>query len=343
MEAIYFDNHGDVDVLRYGEQPVPVPADDEVLVRLHVAALNNLDLWVRRGWPGMKITYPFIPGADGAGEVADMGCNVNEWQVGDRVVINPNIGCWQCEFCQSGFDNRCQRWELLGEHRNGTYAQYVCVPAENLYKISTDINYSTVAAAALVYQTAWHSLITRGRLHAGERVLVVGASGGVNTASIQIAKLAGAVVYVIGSTKEKLELAQSCGADHIINRSENDNWSKVVYQMTDKQGVDVVVDNVGTTFDQSMRCLRKGGRLLTVGNTGGATFQIDNRFIFGKHISIIGSTMSPKSDFLRVMDLVIEGKLKPVLDKSYRLEESKIAQKHLEFGHQMGKITLLIP
>jgi len=259
------------------------------------------------------------------------------------VVINPNIGCGHCEYCLAGYDNRCQEWVLLGEGRNGTYAQYVAVPSENLYLLPDDVNETNAAAAALVFQTAWHSLITRGGLRAGETVLVVGASGGVNTASIQIAKLAGATVYVVGSSPEKLELAESCGADYLIDRSEVENWAKTIYKLTDRRGVDVVVDNVGTTFSSSFRAAAKGGRILTVGNTGSAKFEIDNRFIFGKHLSIIGSTMSNKSDFMTVMDLIFAGKLHPVLDKSFPLSEARQAQERLEMGEQMGKITLTIP
>lgn len=343
MKATYFHQHGSIDVLEFGDLPEPEPKRGEVLVRLKAAAVNNLDLWVRRGWKGIKIAYPFIPGADGAGEVAAVGQDVDSWEVGERVVINPNIGCGKCSFCLSGYDNRCREWHLLGEARNGTYAQFVTVPAGNLYPLPDGYDEFAAAAAALVFQTAWHSLITRGKLHAGESVLIVGSSGGVNLASIQIAKLAGAVVYVVGSSRLKLELAESAGADYLVDRSEDENWSKRIYDMTQSRGVDVVVDNVGTTFPQSFRSASKGGRILTVGNTGGAKFEIDNRYIFSKHLSIIGSTMSPKSDYATVMDLLFAGTLNPVLDKTYPLSEAHIAQQRLENGEQMGKVTLAIP
>ena len=181
------------------------------------------------------------------------------------------------------------------------------VPQQNLYAIPDGFDPRTAAAAALVYHTAWHSLITRGGLRPGETLLVVGASGGVNTASIEIAKLSGAVVYVVGSSAEKLRIAEELGADYLIDRSKEADWSKTVYQMTGKRGVDVVVDNVGTTFPLSFRAAVKGGRILTVGNTGGPKFEIDNRFLFGKHLSIIGSTMGTRAEFARVMDLVFAG------------------------------------
>jgi len=176
----------------------------------------------------------------------------------------------------------------------------------------------------------------------GETVLVVGASGGVNTACIQIAKYMEAVVYVVGSSPEKLAVAESLGADYLIDRSKDENWSKAIYQMTDRRGVDVVVDNVGTTFPLSLRAARKGGRILTVGNTGGAKFEIDNRFVFGKHLSIIGSTMGTLQDFATVMDLVFAGKLTVAMDKTFPLAEAAAAQTRLESGQQMGKITLAI-
>jgi NADPH:quinone reductase-like Zn-dependent oxidoreductase len=218
----------------------------------------------------------------------------------------------------------------------------VVVPATNIYPIPAGFEIHKAAAAALVFQTAWHSLIIRGGLKAGESVLVVGASGGVNTASIEIAKLAGATVFVVGSNPMKLKLAESLGADHLIDRSKDENWSKTVYNLTNKQGVDVVVDNVGITFPSSFRVAAKGGRILTVGNSGGPKFEIDNRFIFGKHLSLIGSSMGTRADFATVMDLVFEGKLKPVMDRDYPLMDARFAQEQLEKGEQLGKITLTI-
>jgi NADPH:quinone reductase-like Zn-dependent oxidoreductase len=343
VKAILLSSHGGLDVLEYGEIPVPEPGPGEVLVRLKAAALNGLDIWVRKGWPSLKLQYPHIPGADGAGEVAALGPGVSGWTVGDRVVINSNLGCGECQFCLSGQDNRCRSWELLGETRRGTYAQYVKVPARSLYPLPENFSDHQAAAAALVFHTAWHSLITRGQLKPGETVLVVGASGGVNTASIQIAKLAGAQVYVVGSNPEKLALAESLGADYLVDRSQEPDWSKSIFRMTGKQGVAVVVDNVGTTYPLSFRAARIGGRILTVGNTGGPTVEIDNRFIFGKHLSLIGSTMGTQADFKAVMDLIFAGRLKAVIDRTFPLSEAREAQARLERGEQLGKITLAIP
>jgi NADPH:quinone reductase-like Zn-dependent oxidoreductase len=343
VQAVYFNKHGDLSSLRYGDLPDPEPGQGEVLIKLEAAALNRLDLWVRAGWPGLQIEYPHIPGADGAGEIAALGPGVDGLSVGDRVVINANLSCGRCEFCITGFQNRCLDWGLLGETRGGTYAQYVAVPAENAHPLPTGFSAHKAAAASLAFHTAWHSLIVRGAVRPGETVLVVGASGGVNSASIQVARLVGATVYVVGSSSKKLALAESLGADYLVDRSEEENWSKTVYLLTGKKGVDVVVDNVGTTYPQSFRAARKGGRILTVGNTGGHQLEIDNRYIFGKHLSILGSTMGTRDDFATVMGLIFEGRLNPVIDRSYPLSDAQKAQARLEAGEQMGKITLSIP
>lgn len=342
MKAVFLEQHGGPEVLQYGEFPTPTPGPGEVMVRLSAAALNRLDLWVRAGWPGIKLEYPFIPGADGAGTIAALGEGVSGWQVGERVVINANIGDGTCEFCRAGLENQCRSWGLLGETRRGTYAEYIVVPDRNLMRVPEGFDLQAAAAAGLVYHTAWHSLITRGNLRPGETVLVVGASGGVNTASIQIAKYTGAKVVVVGSNRAKLVLAESLGADILIDRSVDENWSKAVYKLTDKRGVDLVVDNVGTTYYHSFRAARTGGRILTVGNSGGPKFEIDNRYIFGKHLSLIGSSMGTLQDFRTVMALVFAGKLKPVIDKAYPLSDAHLAQARLESGEQLGKITLQI-
>jgi NADPH:quinone reductase-like Zn-dependent oxidoreductase len=237
----------------------------------------------------------------------------------------------------------CRNWHLLGETLRGTYAEYVCLPTRQLYKLPDDFDFHKAAAAALVFQTAWHSLVSRGKVKAGETVAVVGAGGGVNSASIQVAKYLGARVIVIGSNSRKLEGAGVLGADILIDRSKEEDWSKAVFLATEKRGVDVVIDNVGTTFPLSLRTLRKGGRLLTVGNSGAPRFEIDNRFIFAKHLSIIGSTMSTLAEFSEVMDLVTTGKLKSVIDKTFPLQEAAAAQERLWRGENFGKITLDIP
>ncbi len=340
MKAILLHQHGGPETLDFGEVETPAPGPNEVLVQIQAAALNRLDLWVRAGWPGIQLAYPHILGSDGAGVVAGLGPGVSGLEIGMPVVINANLSDGTCEYCLAGLDNQCRNWHLLGETIPGTYAEFVVVPATNALPLPAGFNPHAAAAAALVYQTAWHSLIVRGNLRPAEKVLIVGASGGVNSASIQIARLAGAEVYVVGANAAKLALAESLGAQHLIDRSTDENWSKTVYQLTNKHGVDVVVDNVGTTYPHSLRALRKGGRLLTVGNTGAPKFEFDNRYLFGKHLSLIGSTMGTHADFRTVMALVFEGKLQPVIDRTYPWQEFQDAHARLERGEQLGKITL---
>lgn len=348
MKTTLFHQHGGPEVLEYTDFPTPEPKPGEVLVKLHVASLNRMDIFVRNGWPGLELELPHINGADGAGEVVSINPHPlplsqgekGEFKEGDRVVINPNLGCGECDYCLSGRDNMCRSWHLLGETMRGTFAEYVSVPARQLYKLPADFDFHKAAGAALAYQTAWHSLITRGMLQKGETVLIVGAGGGVNTASIDIAKYSGAQVLVVSSDAKKLEKAKALGADILINRSKEENWSKSVFLATGKQGVDVVVDNVGTTFTHSLHALKKGGRLLTVGNSGGPKFEIDNRYIFARHLSIIGSTMSNLADFTTVMDLIVKGVLEPALDKSFPLQDAAAAQERLWNGENFGKITL---
>ncbi|HKI53195.1 MAG TPA: zinc-binding dehydrogenase [Anaerolineales bacterium] len=341
MKAVLFREHGGPEVLQYTDFPTPEPKPGEALIRLHASALNRVDVMVRNGWPNLKLEMPHINGEDGAGEIVELDDNTTgDLKVGDHVVINANLGCGKCEYCISGKDNMCTNWIMIGEHINGTYAEYISVPVKQLYKLPDNFDYHQAAAAALVYQTAWHSLVKRGNLQKDETVLIVGAGGGVNTASIQVAKYMGAQVIVIGSNAKKLKKAESIGADILIDRSNDENWSKVAYLATNKRGVDMVVDNVGITFMQSLRTLRKGGRLVTVGNSGGPKFEFDNRYMFAKHLSIIGSMMSTLDDFKEVMDLVVAGKLKPIMDKSFPLTDAVLAQERLWNNENFGKITL---
>lgn len=340
MKAVLFRKHGGPEVLEYTDFPTPEPTGDQVLVQLHAASLNRMDVAVRRGWPGIKLALPHINGADGAGLVTALGPRATGVTVGDPVVINANLGCGECDMCLAGSDHMCRNWHLLGETVRGTYAQYVCLPSRQLYGLPPGFDFKVAAAAALVFQTAWHSLITRGSLQAGETVVIVGAGGGVNTACVRIARFQGARVIVVGSSAEKLEKAKSLGADVTINRSELEDWSKAAFLATGKRGADVVVDNVGSTFMPSLRLLRKGGRLLTVGSSAGPEVMIDNRHIFYRHVSIIGSTMGPMQDFRTVMDLITTGRLVPVIDSTFSLREAAEAQRRLESGSHFGKITL---
>lgn len=342
MKAVLLYEHGPVENLQVAtDYPIPEPGPGEVRVRVAAAALNRLDLWVLRGLPNLKLAYPHIPGADGAGTIDALGEGVSGWSVGDRVAIDPTLNCGQCAYCRAGHENRCVRFGILGEDTRGTFAEMIVVPARNLIAVPPHVSLAEAAAASLVFVTAWHSLITRGGLRPGESVLIVGAGGGVNTASLQIAKLAGCTVYVVGSTDEKLAQAKALGADAVVRRDIEGGWSRAIYQLTAKRGVDVVVDNVGAaTFTDSLRAAARGGRILTVGSTSGATFEIDNRLIFGKHLTVIGSMMGPHRDYVTVMNQVFQGRLKAVIGAIYPLEQVQEAYRALEAGGVFGKIVL---
>ncbi len=340
MKALVFHHHGDADVVRHEDVPEPEPGPGEVLVAVKAAALNHLDLWVRRGWPGQKLALPHIGGADGAGLVAAVGAGVTDIATGTRVAINPGSNAYEDEFTLRGDHSMSPGYCILGESGPGTFAEFVAVPAASVIPLPDDQSFADTAAAQLVYLTAWRMLMTRGQLREGETVLIVGAGGGVNTAALQIAKLAGAVVYALTSSEEKMKKAAALGADHVINYR-TDNWLKVVQELTARRGVDVVVDNVGReTIQQSLRALRRGGRLLTVGNTSGPLAEIDIRLIFFKQLQIIGSTMSNPQEFSEVMQLVWAGKLRPVIDRVMPLAKGRAAQELLERGDQFGKIVL---
>jgi NADPH:quinone reductase-like Zn-dependent oxidoreductase len=341
VKAIVFYEHGGVEQIQYGDVAEPEIGPDEVLLAIKAAALNRLDLWVLEGWPGLKLARPHIMGCDGAGVVVATGPAVTQFEIGDRVAVNPTWYCGRCHFCRTGQDNLCDQFAIFGEHRPGFYTEFQAVPARNLVKLPDEVSFVTAAAASLVYVTAWHSLIKRGHLQAGEDILIVGAGGGVNTAAIQIARLAGAgTIYVVGSSTAKLAQARALGADVTINRHEED-WGKAIFKRTNRQGVAVVVDNVGAaTYATSLRALKRGGRLLTVGNTSGPKFEFDNRYLFGKHLSIIGSTMGPHHQYEEVMNLVFSGRLAPLIDTVYPLSEGLTAIHRLVEGDLIGKLVL---
>lgn len=341
MKAVVFHEHGGAEVLDYADINTPEPGYGEVQVEIKAAAMNRLDIWVRNGWPGIKLAYPHILGADGAGIVSAVGKGVAGLNVGDHVVLDGTLSCHVCENCLAGKNNMCLQGGILGEHFPGTYAQYIVVPEQNALKMPDDFAFEEAAAASLVFLTAWHSMITRGNLRPAESVLVVGAGGGVNTASIQIARLTGAKVYVVGSSEEKLQKARDLGADFVINRNEED-WGKAIFKLTNRRGVDMVVDNVGeATWPTSLRALARGGRMLVVGGTSGYNAHAAVNYVFAKHLSIIGSTMAPPEDFRTVMNLIFAGKLKAVVDRQLPLSDAADAHRLMEKDDVFGKLILV--
>ena len=340
MKALYFKAHGDLDVIQYGDVADPKPGVGEVLVRVRACAINHLDIWVRRGWPGLKLEMPHWCGADVAGEIIELGEGVSGWEIGQRVVVDPGINILEDEFTRRGEFTLSPGYLVLGEQVRGGAAEYLAIPARNLAMMPEDLDYPEAAAPLLVSLAAWRMLIHQGKLRAGESVLVVGAGGGVNSMAIQIAKLAGARVFVVAGNKEKAARALELGADTILDRSKVD-WVREIYRLTHKRGVDVVVDNVGmATISNSMKAVVRGGRIVIIGNTSGPHAEIDMRFIFGKQISLIGSTMGTHEDFNDVTTLLWNGKLRPVIDRVMPLGHGKEAYAILERGEQFGKIVL---
>ena len=340
MKALYFEQHGELDVIQYGDVPDPEPGPGQIKVRVRATALNYLDIWVRRGWPGLKLEMPHWCGADVAGEIVELGEGVTDWQVGQRVVADPGVNLFEDEYTGRGQDCVSPGYHVFGEHQRGGAAEYIVLPAGSLAAMPDDVDFPEAAAPLLVTLTAWRMLIHRAALRAGESLLVVGSGGGVNSMSIQIAKLAGAFVYAVASNEKKAQLAKALGADVVLDRSQVD-WGREIYKLTEKRGVDVIVDNVGkATLSASMQALARGGRIVIVGNTSGPQTEIDIRFIFGKQISLIGSTMGTHQDFKDVIAMLWAGKLKPVIDQVMPLSEGRKAYEIMQQGGQLGKIVL---
>ena len=341
MKSLCFHKHGGLDVLSYEDVPEPVPREGEALVQVRACALNHLDIWVRRGWPGLKLDMPHWGGSDIAGVVAAVGPGVTGWSVGQRVVANPGINTACDEFTRRGENSVSPGYHILGEQVRGGLAEWIAVPAANLAAIPEGTDFPEAAAPILVALTAWRMLIHRAKLRAGETVLVVGAGGGVNSMAVQIARLAGATVYVVAGNSAKAAKAEELGADVVIDRSRTD-WGRAVLDLTGKRGVDVVVDNVGAaTIGTSLKAVARGGRIAIVGNTSGHQAIVDIRFIFSKQISLIGSTMGSHQDFLTVTSLLWSGRLKALIDRTMPLSRGREAMEILEKGDLFGKIVLI--
>ena len=342
MKAIQFRQHGGPEVLQFTEVPDPEPRANEVLVRVRACALNHLDLWVRRGLPNVPIPLPHIPGSDVAGEVARIGSEVTTVRVGQKVVLAPGVTCGKCAACISGRDNLCRQFTNLGYMIDGGCAEFVRVPEVNCLPYPENLSFEEAAAVPLVFQTAWHMLIARAELQPGEDVLVLGAGSGVGSAAIQIAKFFGARVLATAGSDEKLARARELGADHLINHK-TQKIRDEVRRITNKRGVDVVFEHVGTaTWDDSLASLALAGRLVTCGNTTGYDAKLDLRFLFSRQLSLLGSYMGVKSELHTVMKLVAAGRLKPVVDRTFPLAEAARAHAYLESGQQFGKLILKV-
>ena len=342
MKAVRFHRHGGPEVLQYEEAPDPVPNADEALVRVRACALNHLDLWARNGLPNVQIPLPHISGCDIAGVVDWVPNEEESFRKGDEVIVNPGVGCGRCEKCLAGRDDQCRDYTIIGYGIDGGYAELVKVKRTHLVSKPRGMNFEQAASFPLVFETAYHMLVTKARVGPGDTVLVVAASSGVGSAAVQVAKLFGARVIATAGDEGKMERAKKLGADFVIDHYKQDVLAEVK-RLTEKKGVDVVVEHVGkATWQGSLKALTKGGRLVTCGATTGAEVTTDLRYVYNRELTIYGSFMAGIGELLDVVRLFEEGRLKTVVDSTYPLEKAAEAQRRMESSSHFGKIVLTV-
>lgn len=339
MKAVRFHEFGGPEVLRYEDAPDPQLRKDQVLVRVKACAMNHLDLWVRKGLPGVKL--PHIPGSDVAGEIVEVGEYVSGFGVGQRVLIAPMSFCRHCEKCVAGLENQCAEFTVLGNGVDGGDCERIAVTPDKVIPIPASLDFSEAASVPLVFLTAWHMLVSLAKIEPGQTVLVLGANSGVGIAGIQIAKLWQATVIATAGDERKIKKAHELGADHVIHHYRQ-KISEEVRRITSKRGVDVVMEHVGAaTWDESMRSLKAAGTLVTCGATTGAQAGLDLRFIYARQLKILGSYMGTMGELHAVLKHVFSGRLKPVVDRTFPLEETRAAHEYLEKSQMFGKVVLL--
>ncbi|MFZ2085632.1 MAG: zinc-binding dehydrogenase [Candidatus Sulfotelmatobacter sp.] len=338
MKAARIHQFGGPEALIYEDVPDPQPRKDQVMVRVRACSLNHLDIWVRKGLPGVKL--PHILGSDIAGEVAEVGDYVSGFQTGQRVLLAPMLFCGHCEKCVAGLQNQCREFAVLGNGVDGGNCELIAVPSANVIPIPDSFNFNQAASVPLVFVTAWHMLVGRAGIRPGQTVLVLGASSGVGIAAIQIAKLFHCRVITTAGDEAKLAKGRELGADFGINHYQQ-RISEEVRRITNKQGVDVVVEHVGAaTWDESVRSLKSGGTLVTCGATTGPHVAIDLRHLFGRQLSLLGSYMGTMGELHEVLKHVFAGRLQPVVDRVFPLSEIRAAHEYLERSQMFGKIMI---
>ena len=347
MRAFVLSGHGDLSRLELADVPAPEVRDPlDVRIRLKAAALNHLDLWTVRGLPGLNLEFPHILGGDGAGIVESVGAGVTRVKPGDAVLFNPGLSCYRCEYCHAGQHSLCVEYKLLGEHVPGTLAEYIVLPEPNVFPIPVPpaphppITFPEAAAFSLVTLTAWRMVMTRARVKPGETVLVWGVGGGLASTALRVAKLAGAFVIATSSSQAKLARARELGADVTLDHTAVD-VAREVRALTDRRGADVVIEHVGeATWEQSLRALGRGGRVVTCGGTTGPTLTVDVRRLFWFQWDILGSTMGSADEYRTVVRLLGQGKLRPLVDSVYALRDARQAFERLSAGDRMGKVVV---
>lgn len=340
MIGVQYSKHGQSDVLVISTLEMPKPEKNQVLVEIKAASLNHLDLWLRRGLPGLQISLPHIPGSDASGVITEVGSEVKDWNVGDEVVVQPGTFCGMCEQCKSGREDMCPDYGILGETEGGVQRQFICLPPENIGPKPKQLSFAEAAALPLASLTSWNMLKNRAQLKTGETLLVLGAGSGVGSMAVQMGRYLGARVIATGGTEEKQKLAFSLGADEVLNHRVKD-FSKQVKALTRGRGADVVFEHIGaTTWDDSMKSLAVGGRIVTCGATTGVKGEVNLRHLFYKRQSILGSTMGSVSDFHECLQLAEQKALIPVIDQVFSFQNVSRAHDHLEFDHAFGKVVL---
>lgn len=340
MKAIRFHQFGVPDVLQYEDVPDPAPRKDQILVRVKACALNHLDLWIRKGLPGIKL--PHINGSDIAGEVAEVGEYITDVRAGQRVLLSPMTFCGHCAECVAGRQNMCREFSVLGYAQDGGNCELIAVPRVNVIPIpdSANLSYDQAASVPLVFLTAWHMLVGRCGIKPGDTVLVLGAGSGVGSAAIQICKLFNAIVITTAGDEAKLAKGRALGADYTINHYKQ-KISEEVRKITNKAMCDIVLEHVGAaTWDESLKSMKPGGKLVTCGATTGPEAKFDIRFLFSRQLSFLGSYMGTMGELHEVLRHIFSGKLKPVVDKSFPLKEARAAHEFLQNSEQFGKVVL---
>ncbi|KDB07779.1 NADPH:quinone reductase [Burkholderia sp. lig30] len=342
MKAAFITGHGGNEVVEVGERPRPLRAPGDVLVRMRAATLNRVDLYMRDSGAGITHRLPQIMGLDGAGIVEEVDASETLLSVGQRVVVHPGVGCGRCEFCQQGDIVLCTSIRYLGEHRDGTLAEYVCVPAANVFPMPEPLDFAEAAALGVNHLTAWRMVFTKARLQPWETVLIFGIGGGVSLAALQLAKLAGSRAIVTSRDDAKLQRAVAMGADHGINGATQDVVREVM-AITGGRGVDVVIENVGqAVWPSALKSLTRGGRIVTCGATTGDQPSADLRRIFIRQLQIFGSTLGNFDEYRDLLTFVARHRLRPVIDSRFSLGEVHAALDRLASGEQFGKVAVTV-
>jgi len=338
MKAVRIHEFGGPEVLRCEDVPDPKPRLDQVLVRIKACALNHVDLWVRKGLPGVSL--PRIPGADIAGEIVEVGEFVTGLKPRQRVLLAPMHFCNHCAKCVGGLQNQCREFTVLGNGVDGGDCELIAIPAVNVIPIPDSLDFNQAASMPLVFLTAWHMLVGRGNVRPGQTVLVLGGSSGVGIAAIQVAKLFGARVIATAGDETKLEKARTLGADDVINHYQQ-KISDQVRKLTNKEGVDIVIEHVGSaTWEESWKSLKPAGTLVTCGATTGFNGSIDLRHLFSRQLSLLGSYMGTMGELHEVLGHIFAGRLKPVVDRVFPLKEIRAAHEYLAGSKMFGKVVL---